>query len=197
MEESPYIGSNLQEDKISYVIDFMDYYNPSERAHIMEFIDKGIIDGLGIRIGGSKMDYPFTIKNFTNEEIKSSLQGYIDNGQVELDHEYGLRLESAEEFIEKAPVTIPYYLTCCINNQEAEIEADCIEATYSLLQEHLNEYDFDNRMAPITIDIEDCGDEKLATDEDYLSRIDAINQRTEAVLHLVDCLVENGVIDER
>lgn len=195
--DSTYEVPDLKTDEISYVIDFMDYYNPSQRENINQMLDQGMIDGLGIRIGGSEEDYPFTIKDFTDEEINAPLQRYVDNGQLELDHDYGLELASAEEYILKAPVTIPYYLTCCINREEAAIEADCIEATYNLMYKDMQGYDFKDRMAPIAIDIEDCGEIKLAQNEDYLSRIGAMSQRADAVLYLIDTLREKGIIDER
>ena len=195
--DSTYEVTDLKKDEISYVIDFMDYYNPSQRKNINQMLDQGMIDGLGIRIGGSKEDYPFTIKNFTDEEINAPLQRYVENGQLELDHEYGLELSSAEEYILKAPVTIPYYLTCCIDREEAAIEADCIEATYNLMYKDMQGYDFKGRMAPLAIDIEDCGEIKLAKNEDYLAKIGAMAQRTDAVLYLIDSLREKGIIDER
>ena len=196
-EESPYTAPNLRLDETAYVIDFMDYYNPSQKENINQMLDQGMIDGLGIRIGGSKMDYPFTIKNFTDEEINNDLNWFVETGRLELDHQYGLEVAQAEEFILKSPVTIPYYLTCAVNFEEAEIEATCIEATYKKMEKDMPGYDFKNRMAPITIDIEHCGDEKSAKGEDYIAQIGAMNQRKEAVLHLIDCLREKGIIDER
>ena len=195
--DSQYQVSDLSSDRISYVIDFMDYYNPSQRENINQMIDQGMIDGLGIRIGGSKEDYPFTIKDFTDEKINAPLQRFIDAGQLELDHRNGLELAQAEEYILKAPVTIPYYLTCCIDREEAAIEAECIEATYNLMYKDMQGYDFKGRMAPLAIDIEDCGEIKLAKNEDYLAKIGAMAQRTDAVLYLIDSLREKGIIDER
>ncbi|MBR2704820.1 MAG: hypothetical protein IKE91_05055 [Clostridia bacterium] len=194
---NPYQGSTVETDRIAYVVDFMDYYNDSERDHIMQLLNAGMIDGLGIRVGGSKADYPFTIKDFVDEDINSELQWYVDTGRVELDHQYGQELAWAESFITEAPITIPYYYTCAVNFEEAEIEAACIDATYKKMQKDMPGYDFKNRMAPITIDIEYCGDEKQALNEDYLTQIGAKNERTQAVLHLIDVLAERGVIDER
>ena len=192
-----YEFSGFSDDRIAYVVDFMDYYNKSEKEHIMQLLDNKIIDGLGIRIGGSKADYPFTIKDFTDEEINSELQWFVETGRVELDHEFGQTVGMAEEFIQKAPITVPYYYTCAVNFEEAEIEATCIEATYRKMKNDMPDYDFKNRMAPITIDVEYCGEEKQALNEDYLAQIGAKGRRTEAVLHLIDVLAERGVIDER
>ena len=192
-----YETESMRHDEVSYVIDFMDYYNQSEKEHIMQMLNNGMIDGLGIRIGGSKMDYPFAIKNFVDEEINNELQWYVDNGKVELDHKYGQEIAWAEEFIKKAPITMPYYYTCAVNYEEAEIEAKCIEATYKKMENDLPGYNFKDRMAPITIDIEHCGDEKLAAEGDPIEQSGAKEYRTQSVLHLVDCLKDSGIIDER
>ena len=195
--ETQYVVPDMRADRIAYVIDFMDYYNESEKEHIMQMLDNEMIDGLGIRIGGSKMDYPFTLKNFIDDEINNELQWYVDTGKVALDHKFGQEIAWAEEFIQKAPVTIPYFYTCAVNYEEAEIEATCIEATYNKMKNDMPEYDFENRMAPITIDIEECGEIKEALNEDFLTQIGAKKQRADAVLHLIDSLRERGVIDER
>ncbi len=196
-ESSQYDQGPFKSDRIAYVVDFMDYYNESQKEHVKQLFSEGMIDGLGIRIGGSSKQYPFMVNSFTDEEINEKLQEYIATGKAGLDHKYAVPVASAEEYIQMSPVTIPYYYTSAVNNEEAEIEATCIEATYNKMKKDMPEYDFKNRMAPIAIDIEKCGGIDQVEDADYLTRLGVMRQRADAVLHLVDSLRERGVVDER
>jgi len=188
--------SEQEDDRVAYIVDFSDYYNKSQKEHIFEMIDNKIIDGIGFEIGASCIDYPFKIRTFDDEYIGTYVKDHIDNGELILKKSMG-EIEWLEEYIVRADSSIPYYYSCALNDEEAEIEADCIEAVYKKLNKDLPDYNFKGRMAPIVIDIERSGDERMKVNGSDEEMQRAMEQRTDAVLHLIDCLQDRGVIDDR
>ncbi len=144
--------------------------------------------------GNSGYDYPFAIRNFDEPEIYEDMASY--ECDVFLSGKMG-KINYMEKYMNIIDNTMLYYYTCCLTNEEAEIEAAYIKSVYDKLKEDMPNYDFSSRMLPIAIDIEESGSDREATNESYDIQSKVKSDRTKAILHLIDKLIENGVIDER
>lgn len=194
--ESGDFTAQHENDRVSYVFDISDYYHPTQRKNIFEFMERGLIDGLCVEIAKTEENYPFRVSTLKDDRIGQN----IDSSTILIDR-FG-EPELLTSIMEKSPVTIPYMYTGAMDYKEAEEEATIVANTMKLLREDMqDDYDFNKRVGPLAIDIESCGELRIPSwssdKETEKIRIAKTKQRTDAIIHLIDELKNKGIIDQR
>ena len=178
-------------DRVTHVVDFINYENPKLDEIIADFNASGNVGAYEFECGMSGYDYPFTIRSFGDEEIINSMNEYA--GEVEITDKMG-KMEDLERIIKQVNTYGFYYYTSANTSREAEIEASYIKAFFEKLRKDMPDCDISNTL-PFAIDIEENGLEREG--ELYTDRREELkSQRTDAVLYLIDKLLEYGVIDK-
>lgn len=201
----PYLDElGAKDDDVKYILDFINYPNPDLNPLMSEWISSDSIGGFIFECGAGSHDYPYAVRNFQDEELESRMSQVLS--PEKLSGNMG-DLESLENIIQqiidtpKNGETKPYgfYFYSTANTYaEADIEAEYIANFYEILQKHMQEqnpnYSIYDNTFPIAIDIEENGEEKFGETPEEISKLR--DQRTDAMIHLVDKLVEKGVTTE-
>ena len=184
--------SGIETDEVKYMIDFIDYGAPGVGDMIYDLMETDRVGAFIFECGSSKPNYPFSISSFSDVEVHNAKTNYPEGtftgemGSI-VDLEYAIKSAKACG----AEVGI-YQYTTANTNQEADIEADYIRAFFSKLKKDLPDLDTSD-MIPIAIDIEENGDKRMGLDLSSTERNILKENRTHAILHLIDRLIEDGV----